>query len=139
MSEVRVRSRPAASPATTAPAAPVDPVRSRQRQRAPVAIETPTRTESVEVEHKVSGETLEHVSDTTHTPVPFDGPHATVHVGGKATIQIVKFESISVSVGIWLPCPNTDQGKADGYAEASNWVEEKIRRELALARGEIEA
>lgn len=126
----RVRSRPGTAPTEPA-AAPV----VKRRARA-LNVDAIHRTEAVEVTKKVDGVTTVLKRAEVTDLVPFEGPHATVHVGARATLQIVQYESVGVNVGIWLPCQPTGEDIARAYAEASAWTEEKVRREVALARGE---
>ena len=132
--ETRTRTR---SEATASPPENVQPqARVRERSREVVRTEVPA-TVSTGVTHKQNGHEVHRETNISRFPVEVPAAHATVHVGGKVTWQPKAYESITVEVGMWFPCAPTEEAADATYRASSEWVERKINREIALARGEL--
>lgn len=93
----------------------------------------------VSVVHKVSGKEVTRREDHKTRALPLEeGPHATVGINGKVTFQPAPYESITVGVSLYMPCAPTFEAADQMYARVSNWVDQRLQHEVAVARGEAE-
>ena len=144
----RIRQRQAVTAAIVAAepveqAAPPAPrVRSRIRDIAAAPIATKTAapaTTSIAVERTYSdGRAPEVERNVQQFPVDIPTVHGTVNVGGKISLQASPECWTSVTVGLWMPCAPNEDAMEQTYKAASEWVERRLMRELAIAKGEYQ-
>lgn len=94
-----------------------------------------TGTAQVGVEKKHKGKVLDekHAQETVSNPMLVQAAVAMVTVGGKQTINMGDYNSVSISVEVSLPCSKEEIG--DVYNFASEWVSARIMDAAKEATG----
>lgn len=96
--------------------------------------------ESATVEKLYKGRVYDHHDKSSQEPQVerMDRPMAKVRVGGGVTKNMGDYESVRVHVEIEMPCEPTWEAVNELYPELSEYVDGRLRDEIALATGVTE-